>query len=396
MYSVLLELAMGTSKLKEDEASSYAESENSNISCNIPMKLTSMPEYFIPLDPIKRAPDLSKLQYPNLTQTLKKHGKYPDSHRILIWRYLLSLPLNTLAYENLLRLGIHPAYKKLRKTYPIKSQRLFLRTQRTLSALAYWCPILADIEYLPALVYPFAKVIEHNDLILFEVLMSFIVHWHYGVLSTFPQPPVQLLQMVEDCIFREDAELGQHMRDIGFHPIQYVWPLIQSVFSEVIPKSQWVIMIDNVFTLSEKPQLVFALTAAYFLQMKNTYILVRDSTQLAACVRTMTPIDIYKLLNKAMELVPQMTCDKYPAPHELPISKANQASYPVLEGYPKYVIELGSQIKQQILNEEKAILRQKKLVYDLQKKSEDLLKQEERLKKQQQALIYINQLFVLY
>lgn len=373
----------------EEGVSLSCHSENSNLSCNLSSNLPSMPQYFTPSNPIKHAPDLSKLQYPNIMHTINKYGKYPDTHRILIWRYLLSLPMNVLAYENLMRLGVHPAYKNLRKCYPIKSQRLFGRTQRLLSALAHWCPILAEVDYLPALVYPFAKVIEHNDLILFETVMSVLVHWHNGVLSTFPQPPVQLLQTVEECVMREDAELGMHMRSTGFHPVQYVWPLLQSMFSEVMPKSQWVIVMDHVFTLSEKPQLVLAVAAAYFLQLRDTYMLVKDSAQLAACVRTMTPVDLSKLLKTAAALLPLVDCSKCPPPHDLPISKPNQASYPILEGYPKYVIELGSQIKQQILNDEKAILRQKQLVYDLQKKSKDLLKQEARLKKQQEEALIL-------
>ena len=369
------------------DISFYSESENMSGTLNEYPELPSMPEYFIPKNPIKHAPDLSKLQYPDIARMLKKCGKYDDERRVLIWRYLLSLPLNTLAYENLLKIGIHPAYKNLRKLYPIESQRLFCRTQRLLSALAYWNPILAEVEYLPALVYPFAKVIEHNDLILFETTMSLILHWIYGVFCTFPQPPVQLLQMVENCICREDPGLGNHMREVGFHPIQYVWPLLQSMFSEVMPKSQWVIVIDHIFTYHQHPELIFAIIAAYFLQMRKTYMLVRSSGQLAACVRTMTPIDVKKLIKTAMDIRSQMVCDKCPVPLELPITKPNQGSYPIMEGYTKYVIELGSQIRRQILEKEKDILRQKQLVYDLQKKSQDLLIQEERLRKQQEQAL---------
>jgi len=42
-----------------------------------------------------------------------------------------------------------------------------------MSALTAWCPIFAEIDYLPKIVYPFVRVIENDDLVLFETVMSF-------------------------------------------------------------------------------------------------------------------------------------------------------------------------------------------------------------------------------
>eukprot|EP01022_Parablepharisma_sp_SALTPOND_P028760 TRINITY_DN71659_c0_g1_i1.p1 TRINITY_DN71659_c0_g1~~TRINITY_DN71659_c0_g1_i1.p1 ORF type:complete len:993 (+),score=89.16 TRINITY_DN71659_c0_g1_i1:86-2980(+) len=365
----------------------YTESENSSLSSN---RHVPAPEYFAPLYSVsKLSLESSKLKYPNLLKMLNKFGEYPDKYRSLVWRYLLSLPLNKLAYENLLKLGIHPAFEGLRKRYPIESQRLFCRTQRLLSALAYWNPLLAEVEYLPGLVYPFAKVLEHDDLVLFETVVSLIMHWFQNCFSAFPQPPVHLLQMVEDCINKEDPELGRHMRTAGFHPVQYAWPLLRTMFSEVLPKPQWVMVIDHLFTFSQQPQLVFAVVAAYLIQLKNSFLTIKDSAHLAACVRTMSPVDIKRLLKKAKELLPYMTGDKCPEPytHNIPISKPNQASYPIMGGYPKYVVELGSQIRRQILEREQDILKQKQLVHGLQKKNKDLLEQEVKLRKQQEGAL---------
>ena len=89
---------------------------------------------------------------------------------MIIWRYLLSLPLNKSEYETYASQGLHAAFSKLRQRHPIRSPKLHCRMQRVLSALAYWCPLFAEIDYMPALVYPFAKVLDQDDLILFEIL----------------------------------------------------------------------------------------------------------------------------------------------------------------------------------------------------------------------------------
>jgi len=44
-----------------------------------------------------------------------------------------------------------------------------------LSALAYWCPIFAEGKYLPHIDYPFVNRIKNDDLVLFEVLVSFFM-----------------------------------------------------------------------------------------------------------------------------------------------------------------------------------------------------------------------------
>ncbi len=95
----------------------------------------------------------------------------------MTWKYLLELPQNKEAFENLVAQGVHPAYKNLHKKYPINSYRLYNKLVRTLSALGYWCPLCLDIEFLPALVFPFLKSIPNDDLMLFEIMVAFITHW---------------------------------------------------------------------------------------------------------------------------------------------------------------------------------------------------------------------------
>jgi hypothetical protein len=48
---------------------------------------------------------------------------------LLIWRFLLRLPHNTDAYQQLASRGIHPAYAALAEKYPIKDGRLLKRLQ---------------------------------------------------------------------------------------------------------------------------------------------------------------------------------------------------------------------------------------------------------------------------
>jgi hypothetical protein len=48
---------------------------------------------------------------------------------------------------------------------------------RICSALAHWSPLFAEVEYLPDIVFPFLKIIKADDLVLFEVVMSFLMQF---------------------------------------------------------------------------------------------------------------------------------------------------------------------------------------------------------------------------
>eukprot|EP00826_Nyctotherus_ovalis_P008512 TRINITY_DN12208_c0_g1_i29.p1 TRINITY_DN12208_c0_g1~~TRINITY_DN12208_c0_g1_i29.p1 ORF type:complete len:827 (+),score=256.38 TRINITY_DN12208_c0_g1_i29:112-2592(+) len=366
----------------------YSESENSNIASNRTNPTSAVAiEQFPPLYSVTHlALDSSKFTHAKLLKMLQKYGEYPDKYRLVAWRYLLSLPLNKAAYEKLLSFGIHPAYRKLRQQHPIRSSKLFCRTQRLLSALAYWCPLLAEIDYLPAFVYPFAKVLEHDDLVLFEILVSIFSHWLQHFFVKFPQPPVKWLQAVEDIIMREDPELGRHMKSANFHPVQYAWPLLQSIFSDVLVRCQWVAMMDWLVAYFRQPQLLFALVAAYVLQLRTMWMSTKDPLQLAACVKRMSPVDVKRMVRKGRELVGSMSgTEQFEC--RLPIGRAGESGYRELREYPDYVVELGAQMRRQVIEQELDIARQKQLVRELHKKNERLLEEEVKLRNQQEGVL---------
>ena len=111
------------------------------------------------------------LQFGKLENILKRFQEYPDNYRILIWRYLLSLPLNRDNFETFIKRDPHPAYTDLYKRFEVKSSRLYNKLVRILSALSYWCPFFKQVTYLPELVFPFVQLIKNDDLVLFEVLV---------------------------------------------------------------------------------------------------------------------------------------------------------------------------------------------------------------------------------
>ena len=99
----------------------------------------------------------SKQQRPELKHLLDTYGEYPSKYRVLIWRTLLSLPLNKGAYRALRKQGVHSTFENLEEDYPIKNNILLGRLTGLVSCLAHWTPLFGQVTYLPAFVFPFIK-----------------------------------------------------------------------------------------------------------------------------------------------------------------------------------------------------------------------------------------------
>ncbi|KAL2767179.1 TBC1 domain family member 31 isoform 9, partial [Daubentonia madagascariensis] len=192
---------------------------------------------------------------------LKGYGEYPTKYRMFIWRSLLQLPENHTAFSSLIDKGTHVAFLNLQKKYPIKSRKLLRVLQRTLSALAHWSVIFSDTPYLPLLAFPFVKLFQNNQLICFEVVATLIINWCQHWFEYFPNPPINILSMIENVLAFHDKELLQHFIDHDITSQLYAWPLLETVFSEVLTREEWLKLFDNVF--SNHPSFLLMTVVAY-------------------------------------------------------------------------------------------------------------------------------------
>ncbi|KAK6174116.1 hypothetical protein SNE40_017453 [Patella caerulea] len=145
-----------------------------------------------------------------LMAILKGYGEYPSKYRMFIWRSVLLLPENHAAYGALVDKGTHPAFAKMHEVYPIKSRKLLRVLQRILSALAHWSPIFGETQYLPMLAFPFVKLFQNNHLVCFEIVATLLVNWGCHWFEYFPNPPINILAMIENVLAHHDKTLLQH------------------------------------------------------------------------------------------------------------------------------------------------------------------------------------------
>jgi hypothetical protein len=132
-----------------------------------------------------------------LRAILDTFGEFPPKYRLTIWRTLLRLPHNRVAYGALRTRGTHPAFATLPSRCPGVPPRALARLARTCSALAWWSPVFAECEALPAMAFPFVSLFGPDDVGAFEATASIFINVLPGWFEMFPNPPMHVISVAE-------------------------------------------------------------------------------------------------------------------------------------------------------------------------------------------------------
>ena len=104
--------------------------------------------------------------------------------------------------------------------------------------------------------------LSHITLISFSSHYSLIpVNWCSHWFEYFPNPPLNVLVLIENLLSHYDPHLLQHFISHHITAQVYAWPLLQTLFSEALSKEEWLKLWDNV--LSQPLSFLLMVTAAY-------------------------------------------------------------------------------------------------------------------------------------
>ncbi|XP_076006622.1 TBC1 domain family member 31 isoform X2 [Genypterus blacodes] len=295
-----------------------------------------------------------------LVAMLKAFGEYPAKYRMFVWRSLLCLPENLAAYSSLTDRGLHPAYLTLHEKYPIKSHKLQRGLQRVLSALAHWAAIFGETDYLPLVAFPFVKLFQNNPLLCFEVVATVIVNWCQHYFEYFPNPPINILSMAENVLAHHDKEMLQHLVDCGVTSQVYVWPLLETLFSEVLTRDEWLRLFDNVFT--NHPSFLLMACVAYVTCCREPLLLCSQKEDFEYFFHHRNNLDLGAMIKEAYRLMGSTPADIHPRNMLSDFTPLTKGQYPVFNHYPEFIVEYQSREREKIQLQEMEYLRERQEV----------------------------------
>ncbi len=115
------------------------------------------------------------------------------------------------------------------------------------------------------MVFPFIKVIPNDDLLVFEIILALIIQYQQVWYEGYPAEPLVVLGAVDQILELEDPKLVQHFRENTFTPQVYAWPLLKTLFTDVLTKDDWLRLMDHLFTYREDPELLIFFCAGFLL-----------------------------------------------------------------------------------------------------------------------------------
>ncbi|XP_023266178.1 TBC1 domain family member 31 [Seriola lalandi dorsalis] len=295
-----------------------------------------------------------------LVALLKAFGEYPAKYRMFVWRSLLCLPENHAAYSSLTDKGLHSAYLTLHDKYPIKSHKLQRGLQRVLSALAHWAAIFGELEYLPLVAFPFVKLFQNNPMLCFEVVATVIVNWCQHWFEYFPNPPLNILSAAENVLAHHDKELLQHLMDCGITSQLYVWPLLETLFSEVLTRDEWLRLFDNIF--SNHPSFLIMACVAYITCCREPLLLCSQKQDFEYFFHHRNNLDMAAMIKEAYRLLSSTPADIHPRTILSDFTPLTTGQYPVFNHYPEFIVEYQSREREKIRLQEMEYLHERQEV----------------------------------
>lgn len=299
-----------------------------------------------------------------LTAILKGYGEYPAKYRMFIWRSILRLPENHSAFSTLVDKGSHIAWAKVHQDYPIKSRKLLRVLQRTLSALAHWSAIFGEMDYLPLLSFPFIKLFQNNQLVCFEVIATILVNWCQHWFEYFPNPPINVLGIVENILAFHDRKLLEHFVTYEVSSQLYSWPLMQTLFSEVVTKEEWLKLFDHIFT--NHPSFLLILIAAYLIGARAALLACQNKDDFKYFFHHRNAININSVISEAYRIQEGTPDNIHPKKLLEELKPLTKGQYPIFNKYPKFIVDYQAQERERIRRDELEYLHQREATAELQ------------------------------
>ncbi|NXO83392.1 TBC31 protein, partial [Sitta europaea] len=319
-----------------------------------------------------------------LQALLKGFGEYPAKYRMFVWRSLLQLPENHLAFSSLVDRGIHSAFVNIQKEYPIKSRKLLRVLQRTLSALAHWSAIFAETPYIPLLAFPFVKLFQNNQLICFEVVATVVVNFCQHWFEYFPNPPVNVLSMLENVLAHHDKELLQHLIKFKVTSQVYAWPLLETLLSEVLTREEWLKVFDNIF--SNHPSYFLMIVVAYIICSRAPLLHCNQAADFEYFFHHRNNVDINDVIKEAYHLMEATPPDIHPQRMLDDFTPLTKGQYPVFNKYPTFIVNYQAQEWEKIRQDEIEYLRERQLVHESEAKAQEQKAEDEAWYRKQKLL----------
>ncbi|RLN93308.1 hypothetical protein BBJ28_00002099 [Nothophytophthora sp. Chile5] len=243
-----------------------------------------------------------------------------------------------------------------------------------------------EVSYLPAVVYPFIKIFQENDLAAFEASISVMLHWCGDFLVSLPYPPVFVLSALEKELERKDAQLYDHFLQYGVTPEAFAWSLLKTIFTEVLSEDEWLCLWDHLLTYPDTPQLLFVAVLAYLAYFRTALLAASDLFSIEQFFHQQNAINVQKFVQLMMNLREKLDLSKFSLTQDsteasssgggrAPYWPLPRGQYPAFAHYPRFVVDFQISVRAELEHKQKLLGQVEEESGRLKAKHEEWLKE---------------------
>ncbi|XP_037084695.1 TBC1 domain family member 31-like [Pollicipes pollicipes] len=292
-----------------------------------------------------------------LAPIVREQGEFPAQYRQLIWRHVLELPGAHALYVTLSERGQHPAWRHAAQRYPVREVAVARVLASTLSALAWWCPLFAEVEFLPYFVFPFCSVFSADPLAALETVITLLVNWCQRWFEFFPYPPISVLGMVENMLAHHCPELLRHYMELGVTAHVYGWPLLETAFSEVFTQNDWLVAWDHILT--NDPSYMLAVVISYNAVSQAALLRCKTADDISYYFRNQNVVSVRHVVRRAYVIHESTPADIHPRGFMEKFEAIGAEAYPVFNKYPTFIVNHQLEERERIGREHQAFLEER-------------------------------------
>ena len=88
---------------------------------------------------------------------------------------------------------------------------------------------------------------EQNDLAVLETCITLFMWWGYSWNVLLPNPPIHITSSISSILQYFDTSLVEYLTSAGIDAGDLGWNLLSTLFSHILSKENWAVLIDFVF-----------------------------------------------------------------------------------------------------------------------------------------------------
>jgi len=191
--------------------------------------------------------------------------------------------------------------------------------------------------------------------------------------------------MVENLLAHHDKDLLRHLIQCEVTTQVYAWPLMQTIFSEVFSRNEWMRLFDHIFTAH--PGFFYHLVAAYSICCRSALLRTSHLADFKYFYHHRNALDVKVVISEAYRMASctPKNIDPLKLMSEFEAMSKGE-TYPIFNKFPHFIVDYQSKERERIRKEELEYLRERRVTEELKERMTSRKEEEQAWYQRQEIL----------